>query len=299
MISASAEEVVCRDRPHPGPGAGRRRWDRFLAHRPAVVGAGVIVTLVALAVLAPWISPYQPGAIDLRHVAASPDPAHLLGTDELGRDVLTRLIWGGRISLAVGAGAMLVSAGVGVPYGAVSGLYGGRLDTLMMRAVDFVLSFPAIFVLLIVASFHRGSVVDVILYIGLLGWMGIARLVRGQVLSLREREFALAARSVGASNLRILVRHLLPNSLAPVIVAATLGVAGAMLIEAALDFLGFGVPPDTPTWGNLMSNAEGYFATAPLLAIVPGLVITIAVVSVNFVGDALRDALDPHMDATT
>jgi len=253
-----------------------------------------MATLAALAALAPWITPYQPGAIDLHHVAAPPNPAHPLGTDELGRDVLTRIVWGGRISLAAGVSAMLIAATVGIAYGAVSGFYGGLVDSLMMQAVDFLLSFPAIVVLLILASAYHGSVLNVILYIGLFGWMGMARLVRAQVLSLRERDFVVAARSLGASNLRILVRHLVPNALAPVIVATTLGVAGAMLIEAMLDFLGFGVSPDTPTWGNLMTNAESYFTTAPLLAITPGLVITTAVVCVHFIGDALRDALDPY-----
>jgi peptide/nickel transport system permease protein len=260
----------------------------------AVVGSAVLVVLAGLAVLAPWIGPYSPAAIDLNHIAAVPSLAHPLGTDELGRDVLTRIIWGGRISLAVGVCSTSIAAGIGIAYGAVAGFYGGLADTLMMRAVDLLLSFPSVFVLLILASFNRGSILSVILYIGLFGWMSMARLVRGQVLSLRERDFVTAARSLGTPGTRIVLRHLIPNALAPVIVAATLGVAGAMLVEAALDFLGFGVPPDTPTWGNLMTNAGEYFATAPVLAIAPGLVITIAVVSINFIGDALRDALDPH-----
>jgi len=292
VISLPAEEMA-------GPGelreatARRRTWDRFRTHRPALVAAGVLALLALLAALAPWISPHQPGAIDLHRIAAAPDRAHPLGTDELGRDVLTRLLWGGRVSLAVGVGAALISAAIGIPYGAIAGFRGGQLDTLMMRAVDFLLAFPAVFVLLILASFSRGTVLHVVLYLGLFGWMGIARLVRGQVLSLRERDFVLAARALGMSDRRILVRHLVPNAVAPVIVAVTLGVAGAMLVEAALDFLGFGVPPDTPSWGNLLTNAEAYLTTAPLLAIAPGLCITIAVVCVNFVGDALRDALDP------
>jgi len=275
-------------------GHARRAWARFRAHRMAVAGTAVLALLTLVAIVAPWISPYSPGAIDLQHIAAAPSLAHPLGTDEVGRDVLTRILWGGRISLGVGVGSMLIAAGIGITYGAVAGFYGGLVDALMMRAVDLLLSFPAIFVLLILVSFNRGSVLNVILYIGLFGWMSMARLVRGQVLSLRERDFVMAARSVGTPAVRIVVRHLIPNALAPVIVAATLGVAGAMLIEAALDFLGFGVPPDTPTWGNLMTNAEEYFATAPVLAIAPGLVITTAVVSINFIGDALRDALDPH-----
>ncbi|HXM55716.1 MAG TPA: ABC transporter permease [Candidatus Dormibacteraeota bacterium] len=294
MISSSAEAVVHREGQLRVEGRARRAWDSFRSNRPALVAAGVLVVLAALAALAPWLSPYQPGAIDLRHVAEPPTLAHPLGTDGLGRDVATRIVWGGRISLAVGGGAMLIAAAIGIPYGAAAGFYGGRIDTLMMRAVDFVLCFPAIFVLLILASFHGGSVLSVVLYIGLFGWMGIARVVRGQVLSLRERDFVVAAHSLGASGWRILARHLVPNALAPVIVAVTLGMAGAMLIEAALDFLGFGVPPDTPTWGNLMTDAESYLLSAPLLAIAPGLVITVAVVSVNAVGDALRDALDPY-----
>jgi len=271
-----------------------RAWARFRIHPLALTGCAVLGLLAALALLAPWIASYEPGAIDLRRVAASPSLAHPLGTDELGRDVLTRVLYGGRVSLGVGVCSMAIAVSIGVCYGTVAGFYGGRLDALMMRAVDFLLSFPAIFVLLILASFQRGSVLSVIVYIGLFGWMGIARLVRAQLLSLRERDFVVAARSLGAGNGRIIARHLLPNALAPAIVAATLGVAGAMLIEAALDFLGFGVPPDIPSWGNLMTSAELYLISAPLLAIAPGLVITAAVISVNFIGDALRDALDPH-----
>jgi len=293
VIPSAVEEVV-RAGALPAPAAGRRAWERFLGHRAALVAAGVLALLAALAALAPWISPYAPAAIDLHRIAMPPDLAHPLGTDELGRDVLTRTIWGGRVSLAVGVAAALVSAAVGIPYGAIAGFRGGALDMVMMRAVDFLLAFPAVFVLLILASFSRGSVLQVALYLGLFGWMGIARLVRGQVLSLREREFVVAARSLGLSDARLLVRHLVPNALAPVIVAVTLGVGGAMLVEAALDFLGFGVPPDSPSWGNLLTNAEAYLTTAPLLAIAPGLCITTAVVCVNFVGDGLRDALDPQ-----
>jgi peptide/nickel transport system permease protein len=203
-------------------------------------------------------------------------------------------LWGGRISLGVGVCSMLIATSIGIAYGAIAGFYGGTLDTLMMRLVDLLLSFPAILVLLVLASFSRGSIVNVILYIGLVGWMSMARLVRGEVLSLRERDFVMAARAIGTRGAKIIARHLIPNALAPVIVAATLGVAGAMLVEAALDFLGFGVPPETPTWGNLMTNAEEYFAIAPVLAIAPGLMITTAVVSINLIGVALRDALDPH-----
>jgi peptide/nickel transport system permease protein len=269
-------------------------WAGVRAHRLAVVGAAVLTLLAGLALLAPWVAPYQPSVIDLEHVAALPSASHLLGTDELGRDELTRIIYGGRVSLTVAVCSMLIAAGIGVAYGAIAGFSGGRLDSLMMRAVDFLLSFPAIFVLLILASFSRGSALNVVLYIGLFGWMGMARLVRAEVLGLRERDFVTAARSLGASSSRIVLHHLVPNALGPAIVAATLSAAGAMLIEAALDFLGFGVPPDTPTWGNLLTNAELYVTSAPLLAVAPGMVITMAIVSIVFLGDAIRDALDPY-----
>jgi peptide/nickel transport system permease protein len=294
VIPASIERAALREAGGRRPARRHRARDRLLAHRPGLLGAAVLVALAAAAVLAPWISPYAPDAIDLHHVTAPPGPAHPLGTDGLGRDLLTRIIWGGRISLGVGFGAMAIAAGIGIPLGAAAGFYGRRLDVLLMRAVDFQLSLPAIFVLLILASFQHGSVLSVTLAIGLFGWMGMARLVRGQVLTLRERDFVLAARSLGASDLRVLGRHVLPGALPPVIVAASLGMAGAMLVEAALDYLGFGVPPDTPTWGNLLTGAEPYFATAPLLVLAPGLVITIAVVCVNLAGDALHDALDPY-----
>jgi peptide/nickel transport system permease protein len=294
VSSASVERALGPEAWPPARSHAGHAWSRFRAHRLAVLGLLVLAVLAALAALAPWVAPYSPSAIDLGHIAAAPSLAHPLGTDELGRDVLTRIMYGGRVSLLVGICSMLIAASIGVPYGAVAGYHGGRVDMLMMRAIDFLLSFPTIFVLLIMASFQRGSVLTVVLYIGLFSWMGLARLVRAQVLSLRERDFVMAARSLGAHSSRIIVRHLVPNAVAPVIVAATLGVAGAMLVEAVLDFLGFGVPPDTPTWGNLLTNAESYFTTAPVLAVAPGLVITVAVVCVNFVGDALRDALDPY-----
>jgi ABC-type dipeptide/oligopeptide/nickel transport system permease subunit len=253
------------------------------------VGAGALALLTIAAVVVPWALPYSPSEIDLRHAATAPGLAHPLGTDALGRDVLVRVLYGSGVSLLVGVSSMLVAAGIGVPYGAVAGYYGGRADALMMRAVDFLL--------LVLASFRKASLLDVILYIGLFGWMGMARLVRGQVLVLRERDFVVAARSLGASASRIIVRHLLPSAVPPVIVAASLGVAGAMLVEAALDFLGFGVPPDTPTLGNLVSEGEQYMTSLPLLAIAPGMTITVAVVCVNLIGDALRDALDVHSAA--
>ncbi|MGH7881315.1 MAG: ABC transporter permease [Candidatus Dormibacteraceae bacterium] len=270
---------------------------QFLRHRMALLGAALLLLLTLAAILAPLITPYSPTATDLSHITMGPTWQHPLGTDELGRDVLTRLIYGGRVSLTVGVCSMLLATALGGIVGSIAGSVGGLVDALLMRIVDFMLSFPALFVLLILASYRPNSLFNIIFYIGCFSWMGMARLVRGQFLSLREQDFIVAARSVGASRLSIIIRHLLPNTAAPIIVAATLGVAGAMLTEAALDFLGFGVPPDVPTWGNLMVNAEEYLTAAPALAIAPGLVITLAAVSINFIGDALRDALDPYQRA--
>lgn len=294
MIASGPTSLVDGVGGRRAAGGWGRVWTSFRRHRLAVAGTALLLLLGLAAAFAPFLTHQDPYATDLAHITAGPSATHPLGTDELGRDVLTRLIYGGRVSLLVGICSMLLAATVGVAYGSVSGFFGGAVDALMMRLVDFMLSFPSLFVLLILASYRRNSLLTVVLYIGFFSWMGMARLVRGQILSLREHDFITAVRSVGASGPWIIVRHLLPNAIAPVVVAATLGVAGAMLTEAALDFLGFGVPPDVPTWGNLMSNAEEYITTVPALAIAPGIVITLAVVSINFIGDALRDALDPH-----
>ena len=294
----SAPALVLAERRAPAVSASAHRgWRRFRSHRPALLGAAVLAVLGLLAALAPWLAPHPPGAIDLGDVVAPPGPAHLLGTDELGRDVLSRVLFGGRVSLLVGVCSMAIAIAIGALYGSVAGLRGGRLDAVLMRGVDFALSFPTIFVLLIVVSLSRVSTGSIALYIGLTGWMGIARLVRSQVLSLREREFVVALRSLGAGTWRIVALHLIPNAAGPVIVAGTLGVGGAMLVEAALDFLGLGVAPDTPTWGNLLSGAELYVTSQPWLAVIPGLLITLTVVSFSLLGDGLRDALDPYSES--
>jgi peptide/nickel transport system permease protein len=294
VIASSDQAIIGAAEGAPSVGQWGRVWQRFRRHRLAMVSLCFLGLLALLAILAPVITQQSPFTQSLAVYLEGPSLHHPLGTDELGRDVLTRVLYGGRVSLLVGLTAMLLAALIGVTYGAISGFFGGFLDAILMRVVDFFLSFPALFVLLILASYRPNSLTTVILYIGFFSWMGMARLVRGQVLSLREQDFITAVRAAGASNTRIIVRHLLPNAIAPVIVAATLGIAGAMLTEAALDFLGFGVPPATPTWGNLMTGAEDYFTTAPLMVMAPGLTITLAVVAINFIGDALRDAIDPH-----
>lgn len=269
-------------------------WSRFRRHRMALLGVGILVLVAASAVLAPVLTPYDPMALDPDHSLAGPSLRHVFGTDDLGRDEFTRVLYGGRLSLLIGITAMLLGTAIGATLGSVAGYVGGVVDTLVMRLVDLVLSFPAIFLLLILINWTggRAPVVMMVAYLGLFGWTGVARIVRAEYLSLRAREFVEEARAMGAGVRRIIFRHILPNAMAPILVQTAFAVAGAILAEAALDFLGFGLPPEIPTWGNLMTQAETYITTNPILAIAPGGVVTLTVVSVFFIGDALRDAFD-------
>ena len=260
----------------------------------ALFGLVVIALLALAAIFADVLAPYGENEIDLFSITAPPSSAHWLGTDELGRDELSRLFYGGRVSLLVGVGAALVSTLIGIVVGALAGFYGGWVDGTLMRFVDLILAFPAIFLLLIVFSMRGSSVLSVILFLGLFSWMWLARVIRGEFLALKQREFVEAAHSIGVPDGRIIVRHLLPNVVAAIVVATTLSIAYAMLAEATLSFLGFGVPPGTPTWGNMLNSARPNYTTHPLLAIAPGLTLTVAVLAINFVGDGLRDALDPR-----
>jgi peptide/nickel transport system permease protein len=269
-------------------------WTRFRRHRLAMVGLGMMVIFTTLALFAPIIAPYGMDEQDLFKIAESPSSENWLGTDELGRDVLSRLIYGGRISLAVGLGAALITTVVGVVIGTTAGYFGGWVDSVLMRFIDLVLAFPAIFMLLILFSIVSASVWNVILFLGLFSWMWLARVVRGELLSLKEREFVEAARSIGASNIRIVSQHLLPNVVAAIIVSATLAMAFNMIAEATLSFLGFGVPPSVPTWGNMLTGASSFYLRAPLLAVMPGVVLVLAILAINFIGDGLRDAFDPQ-----
>jgi len=277
----------------------RGQWsmarERFLDHRFAVVALVVLAVLAGLSVSAPLVSPYDPEKTALLLIRERPSLAHPFGTDGLGRDLATRLLYGGRVSLAVGVAAMVVAISLGTLIGGIAGFYGRWIDGVLMRLVDAMFSFPRLFVLIILGTlFHGMTPVTIVFSLGLLSWMTTARLVRASFLSLKQREFVEAARSVGASNGRIILRHLLPNSMAPIIVAATLGVAGAIIAESTLSFLGLGIQPPTPTWGNMLQDAQDELGRAPWLAIFPGLVIFLAVVSINFIGDGLRDALDPR-----
>mgnify|MGYP000100212249 CR=1 FL=1 len=280
---------------------GQGYWEiafrRLRRHRVAMAGGAVIALLVLVSAAAPWLAPYRFDQIDLLNRLSPPSPRHPLGTDELGHDVLTRLLYAGRVSLTVGFSAALASALVGTVVGLFSGFYGGRLDSVLMRFVDIMLSIPDLPILIVLSRYFGGSLLGIILVITAFGWMGTARLVRGEILKLRTCEFVDAARALGASNARIMFRHLVPNALAPVIVSATLAVGGAILTEAALSFLGIGIQPPTPSWGNMLQNAQDFIWRTPLLAFWPGLMIFLTVLCFNFFGDGLRDALDPRLRA--
>jgi peptide/nickel transport system permease protein len=269
-------------------------FERFREHRLAMVALGVVIALGLFSGFVSIASPYDPNKTNLFQIFDAPSIAHPMGTDSLGRDLATRILFGGRVSLAVGVLAALLAITVGMVVGVVAGFYGGWVDGLLMRLVDVLLSIPRLFFLVLLAVLFGGSVLTIILVLGALSWMRSARIVRATVMSLKGREFVEAARSIGASDLRIMVRHLLPNTVAPIIVAATLGVAGAIIAESTLSFLGLGIQPPTSSWGNLLTNATTDMGKAPWTAIFPGVAIFLAVVSINFVGDGLRDALDPR-----
>lgn len=268
--------------------------ERFREHRLAMAALVVVILLGLLSAFASIISPYDPNKTNLFQIFESPSLAHPMGTDSLGRDLATRILFGGRVSLSVGVLAALLAIIVGAVVGVAAGFYGGLVDGAAMRLVDVLLSVPRLFFLVLLAVLFGGSVLTIILVLGALSWMRTARIVRATVMSLKGREFIEAARCVGAGDLRIMVRHLLPNTVAPIIVAATLGVAGAIIAESTLSFLGLGIQKPTSSWGNLLTDATTDMGKAPWTAIFPGLAIFLAVVSINFIGDGLRDALDPR-----
>ena len=270
-------------------------WRRFRQHRMATFGLIMIVVLFLASLLAPAIAPYDPDRVNplARHQPPL-SAGHPLGTDEIGRDVLSRLLYAGRVSLIVGFAAMIVTIIVGSLVGLCAAYYGGKTDVLLMRLTDVFLSFPTIYLLLVLAAFVRPSVLSITLIVGFTAWMEVARVVRAQFLTLKEQEFVTAARSMGATASRIMLRELLPNGVGPIIVAATLQVAAAILAESYISFLGYGIQPPQASWGIMLNNAQDFFTRAPWLAIFPGVAITLAVLAFNFVGDGLRDAFDPR-----
>jgi peptide/nickel transport system permease protein len=277
-------------------------WARFRRHRMASLCLKVVALLALACVLAPWLSGDDPAKPVLSLQLQPPSAAHPLGTDDLGRDLLTRILYGGRVSMSIGVLAMSLAVVIGTTVGALAGYYGGWTDNVLMRITDLMLSIPTLFLLILLMlllrsfpiPFLRGGVLAIVMTIALLSWMTVARLVRASYLSLKAQVYVEAARALGASHARIIVRHILPNAVSAIIVAATLRVASSIITESGLSFLGFGVQPPTPTWGNMLKNAQDQMITAPWTAIFPGVFIFITVIAINYVGDGLRDALDPR-----
>lgn len=270
---------------------------RFRRNKLAVAALFILVILILLAAFAPFFTPYGRDDIDFTATKKPPNSAHVFGTDELGRDVYTRLLYGGRISLSVGIVAVVIEVLIGVLLGGIAGYYGGKIDSIIMRFTDIFMCFPFLIIAITVVAILGPSIYNVMLVIGLLGWTGIARIVRGQILSLREQEFMEAAEALGLSDRRKIIRHLLPNTMASIIVYSTISIAAAILTEAALSFLGLGVSPPTPSWGNMLESAKKLYVIKNQwwLWIPPGLAIFITVMSLNVLGDGLRDALDPKL----
>lgn len=278
-------------------------WMRFRRHFTAMLGGIIMLIMTIVIAFAPVFSPYDPFEQDLLNRLQPPSAEHWMGTDDLGRDMLTRILYGGRISLSVGLLAMGVSIVLGTLIGLTAGYYGGWTDSILMRITEIFLSIPRLFVLIAMGMFLRslnlpniqaGSFMPIAVVIGALSWMGTARLVRASTLELRGREFVQASRALGGSDARLLFMHILPNIMSPIIVSATLGLAGAIISESGLSYLGFGVQLPTPTWGNMLSNTQNQMLTAPWTAIFPGLMIFFVVIAINYLGDGLRDALDPR-----
>jgi peptide/nickel transport system permease protein len=278
-----------------GRGEMRQFWRTFSRNQLAVCAGTVVLVLVTLAVLAPVLAPWDPNRPDTTKILAPPSSRHWLGTDPLGRDVLSRVLYGSRVSLAVGFVSVGIAAAIGVLLGAAAGYHGGVVDNIVMRLVDLMLVFPRFFLLLAVLAFLKPSIWTIMTVIGVTGWMGVARLVRAEFLTLREREFVIWSESVGAGAFRVIFRHILPNAIAPILVAMTLGIPAAILTEAGLSFLGLGVQPPYATWGNILNDGRDYIEIAWWMTLYPGLAILITVLSYNLVGEGIRDALDPRL----
>jgi peptide/nickel transport system permease protein len=270
-------------------------WPQLRRHRLALVSLGVVTVVGLVCAAAPLIAPYGFDAIDLGSIREAPSIEHWMGTDDLGRDLFTRVLHGGRVSILIGLVAAIVGTGLGASIGSIAGYYGGRIDNVLMRVTDVAYAIPTLPLLIVLSSYSGAAAASMALIIGLLSWMGSARVVRAEVLSVREMPYVEAARSLGASNTRIIMRHILPNVMGPVIVGGTLAVGNAIVLESSLSFLGLGVQPPTPTWGNLLQDAQATMATKPWLTIFPGLAILVIVLAINFIGDGLQDAFEPRL----
>lgn len=272
-------------------------FKKFIKNKLAIIGAIMLFLIIGSAIFAPLLSPYDPDKQSILNALAKPSAEHLLGTDTLGRDVLSRLLHGARVSLLVGFAAITGSIFIGTVVGSLAGYYGGKVDAFLMRFVDIVIAFPALFLFITLITIFNPSVETLIIVFALFGWTGTARLVRGEFLSLRSREFVLAAKTMGVKANTIIFSHILPNAIGPIIVSATLGVGGIILAESALSYLGLGVNPPTPTWGNMLQDAQNFtiMIEAWWYPLFPGIMILLTVLAFNFVGDGLRDAFDPKI----
>jgi peptide/nickel transport system permease protein len=266
----------------------------FKKNKLALLSFVFIMFVIIAAVFAPYISPYNPDKIDVNAVLQPPNPAHLLGTDQLGRDILSRLIFGARISIEVGFIAVSLSLFIGIFIGAYAGYYGGVTDSILMRFVDIMLTFPSFFLILAISAILKPSIINIMIIIGLTSWMGIARIIRAEFTQNREKDYVLSAKAAGASDSYIMFFEILPNTVAPILVSATLGVAGAILIQASLAFLGIGIMPPTASWGGMLSRGKTYIMVAWWLTLFPGIAILLTVLSFNLIGEAVRNALDPR-----
>lgn len=272
-----------------------KRQSPWARHALLLIGLVIVGVMSLAALLAPYVAPYDPNVIDVNALLAAPGPDHLMGTDALGRDVFSRILFGGRVSLWVGFVAVGIATSIGLFLGLVAGYFGRLADEVIMRLVDIMLCFPSFFLILAVIAFLEPSLTNIMVVIGLTGWMGVARLVRAETLSIRERDYVLAARAAGAGPARIILRHILPNAVAPVLVSATLGVAGAILVESSLSFLGLGVQPPDASWGNMLMEGKEVLGIAWWLSVFPGLAILFTVLGYNLLGESLRDLLDPRL----
>jgi len=275
----------------------RHLIQKVLSNPLAIIGFIIIAIVLLLALLAPVIAPYDPEDINVKAILLAPSAEHWMGTDGLGRDVLSRMLHGGRISLLVGLVAVGISTAIGILLGAIAGYYRGWVDTFIMRLVDVMLSIPSFFLILAVIAFLTPSIINIMIVIGLTSWMGVTRLVRAEFLSLSDREFVMASRTLGANDARLIFKHLLPNSLTPIIVSSVLGIASAVLMESGLSFLGLGVQAPQASWGNILTDGKEYIQFAWWLSLFPGLAILLTVLGYNLLGEGLRDALDPRSGA--
>ncbi|HVL23156.1 MAG TPA: ABC transporter permease [Thermomicrobiales bacterium] len=286
---ADLSDAVTRE-----PSEWRKTWRRFRRYRPALFGLALIVLLVVLALGAQWLAPYAPEKVNPRLRGDGPTASHWLGNDDIGRDILSRIIYGSRIALIVGVGATSIAVTIGVAVGATAGYFGGRVDFLLSRLVDTLMAFPLLALLLTLSTVFGPSLRNVVVVIGCTVWASYARVVRAEVLSLRERDFVLAARAAGATDRRIIARHIVPNAIGPVIILASLAIGSIIILESALSFLGMGVARPTASWGTMLSDGRDFIRNYPHISIAPGLAIALTVLAFNLVGDGLRDALDPR-----